>query len=74
MLWALYLKYFLKTSLILYKKDIIISKIKGTIMENNSTILTNDPYLNTARLTIRDKRYKNLYTKRMEKRSFLKQK
>jgi len=43
-------------------------------MENNSTILTNDPYLNTARLTIRDKRYKNLYTKRMEKRSFLKQK
>jgi hypothetical protein len=42
-------------------------------MEKNSTSLTNDPYLNTARLTIKNKQYRNLYIKKKKKESFLKQ-
>jgi len=42
-------------------------------MEKNSTNLTNDPYLNTARLTIKNEQYKNLYIKKRRDRSFLKQ-
>jgi len=51
-------------------------KTKGSIMEKNSTTLTNDPYLHTARLTIKDKYYKRLYNKKKkrEQKEFFKSK
>ncbi len=43
-------------------------------MENDIKTITNDPYLNTARLTIKNKRYRDLYIKKRIDRNFLKKK
>jgi len=43
--------------------------------ENLTTLQTsNDPYLNTARLTIKNRIYKDSYTKKKKEESFLQQK
>jgi len=43
-------------------------------LENDIKTITNDPYLNTARLTIKNKRYRDLYIKKRIDRNFLKKK